>query len=269
MKNKKLLWVFLLIGVAFFFMNRIVYFRSGWLEKTAANITYPVLVISEYISRPFRYFIYKRKNYQELLSHCNTLEEEREELLKENVLLRGVIRFDELSRELRDFLNRYELNDAIMARVLVRTLSSDEHAIIVNQGSRHGVLKDMVAIYKFQLIGRVSEVYSNHSKIICITDRRSKVASFTNTSSASGIVHGDNSINRCQLRYVSHLEKIHPKDLVFSSGKGLVIPYGFCLGKVVNCETNDICHSIEMEPLIDFQTLKVCALTNISKMNIF
>jgi rod shape-determining protein MreC len=269
MKQKGIGVVVLLLGATLFFMNRVIYFRSGFLERYAANITYPVLVLSDYLSRPIRYLIYKRKNYKELSKHCKALEEEREDLLQENVKLRGVLHFDSLSKELRTFLDRYNLEDAIMGRVLLRTLSADEHAIIVNRGSRHGVIKDMVAIYKFQLVGRVSEVYANHSKIICITDRRSKVASFANTSEASGIVNGSNEVNHCQLRYVSHLEKIHPKDLVISSGKGLVFPYGFCLGKVLNCETNDVCHSIEMETLLDFQTLQVCALTNISKMNIF
>ena len=127
----------------------------------------------------------------------------------------------------------------------------------------------MVAIYKFQLLGRVCEVFPWYSKISLITDSQSKVSAYINSNNACGIVEGTNFFNKCYLRYISHLAKIKNNDFVFSNGEGLIFPEGFCLGKIVHFKTKDVCHDIEIEPLVDFSSLEMCHLTNQSKMNLF
>lgn len=194
---------------------------------------------------------------------------QHEELLQEVVELKALYTYINKSEELRNFKNRYKLKNAILSKVLIKTLTENENTIIVNKGSRHGIKKDMVAIYKFQLVGRVSQVFPSYSKIILITDKRNKVAAYTNENDSRGIVEGTNTPHKCQLSYISHLKQIKNGDYVLSSGQGLLFPEGFCLGKIINIQTQDLCHTVELEPLINLKNLEMCHLTNQNKMDLF
>ena len=267
-KNKIVLFLCIFAAIALF-AERTIFFKQGFLERWSANITYPFLVTSHFISKPFRYFSSERKSYKDMAVRYKQLEVERDDAISENIQLKSLIKYDELTKDLREFRDRYKLENSILSKVLIRTFSSEEHSFIINRGSRDGVKKNMVAVYKFQLLGKVTDVFANHSKVLLITDSYCKIAAFTNSSNASGIVQGCNKLNHCQLAYVSHLEKIYTDDFVISSGKGLVFPEGFCLGKVVTFETKDVCHYVDLQPLIDFKTIKTCLLTDIEKINLF
>ena len=260
-------WFFLpTIIIALVLANRL---RVRPAEAVASYLTYPVLLLSRGVSRPIKRFFKRRRSYQNLEKHCLDLKEERRRLYQENVELRSALQHMEKTSELRKFRDRYELKNALMSRVLIKTLTTQEHSFVVNRGSRDGVKLDMVAIYKFQLLGRVTEVFSCYSKVTLITDRHSKISAYANTSNTRGIVEGENVPNSCRLKYISHLKSIHENDLVFSSGKGLVFPEGFCLGKIMSVITKDLCHHVELRPLVDLEELDVCHITGISKMKLF
>jgi rod shape-determining protein MreC len=140
---------------------------------------------------------------------------------------------------------------------------------LVDKGESSGIKKDMVAIYKFQILGRVTEAFSWYSKILLITDKKSKVAAYTNNTSAPGIVVGQNKTDTYQMVYTSHMHKIEPNDFIISSGQGLIFPEGFCLGKIKKHKVKGLYYKITVEPLIDFNTLQYCLLTNQEKMNAF
>lgn len=248
--------------------SRIFFFKSGFLETTASYLTYPVIKLASTASYPVRRFFKKRRSYKKLLEHYTKVLQERNKLLQETIELKATLHYDKTSKDLREFRRRYKLKQAILATVLVKTLIPQEHSMIIDRGSSHGIEEDMVAIYKFQLVGRVSQVFPWYSKITLITDGHSKISAHTNTSNARGIVEGNNIINQCRLRYISHLNPVHNNDLVFSSGQGLVFPQGFCLGKIINVKTEDVCHYVEIEPLVDFKTLEMCYVTNQSKINL-
>lgn len=261
---------FLIFAIFLFFVvSRLFFFKLSFLEKLSTPIAYPALCIANSISQPIKKLLLNRRNHKELITYCKKLEDEQKTLLQENIKLKAMLHYNKLSKELVEFKNRYNLENAIIAKILVKTLTKEEHTAIINKGTRHGIEKNMAAVYKFQLIGKVSEAFPFYSKIILITDSQSKISAYTNTSNATGIVHGNNTVNQCTLNYVSHLSKITENDLIFSSGQGLVFPEGFCLGKIIHFKTANICHHVELEPLIDFKTLDFCLLTNQSKMNLF
>ena len=266
----KKIGIVLTFTILFIFLaNRLFFFKPGFLERCAANITYPAVWLAGTSTRSIKSFFAQRESYQELLAQKIALEREKEKLCQENIKFKALAHYAYYSKELREFCKRYDLKNAILAKVLVKTLSQEEHSIIVNRGSRHGVEHNMAAIYQYQLIGRVTEVFAYHSKIQLITDSQSKVSAYTARSDAAGVLQGSNTPNNCSLNYVSHLAKIHDNDLVFSSGQGLVFPQGFCLGKITHTQTNGVCHCIQVTPLVDLKTLDMCVLTNQSKMNLF
>lgn len=250
--------------------SRLFFFSPSFLETAASYFTYPVIQLSSIISSPFKkIFFTQNTSYNDLLKKHKSLKLAHEKLTREHIKLSALSKYAKKSEELRAFKNRYKLENSVLAKVLVKTLSNEEQSIIVNRGSRDGIKKNMVAIYKLQLVGRVCHVTPCYSKITLITDSQSKVSVFTNRSSARGIIEGCNEQNKCHLKYISHLNTVHDGDFVLSSGKGMVFPEGFCVGKIVNITKKDVCYNVEVSPLLDFSALEMCLLTSQEKMNLF
>lgn len=254
------------LGVAIFFLftiNRLFFHGEGFLEKFGTGIAYPIVRLSSAVSTNIKDMYERKATYEQLHQKYHNLKQLYLDTRAENIQLKAILHYDHMSKDLRDFQERYNLPNMVLAKILVKNITEDEHYFLVNKGTNDGITKDMIATYKFQLVGKVSEVYSNYSKILLITDQMCKVAVYANQTNAQGIVRGQNTTERCIMSYVSHLFKIVDQDLVISSGQGLVVPEGFCLGKIVYHELKEksLYHDIEIEPLFDLQALEFCHLS--------
>ncbi len=252
-------------------VQHIISFRPGLLEQTGAVIAHPFLATANRISSMIQSMQSKKIAYDRLFTTYLRLRKQNEELFASYLSLRATSRFNDATQELIDFRQRYNFDQAILGKVLTRTINASEHTAIINRGSAHGVRNDMVAIYKLQIVGRVYECYPTMCKVMLLTDKRCKVAGFTNATSAGGIVMGTNESQRCEMMFVSHLSDIVDEDFVFSSGQGLVFPEGFCLGKIIahSHAEKELYHAITIEPLIDFQDLRYCLLSSQEMINLF
>jgi rod shape-determining protein MreC len=270
-KTKKIPIFIISTFLILFLINRIFFFKQGVLENIASTFVYPVLVITNKIKEPLVSFFEKRKKHNQLFKRYNQLKKKYQHLMTENIKLHCMLKNYNLSKELINFQERYKLENGISAKIIGKNFSEVEHYFLVNKGSRDGITKDMVAIYKFQILGKITTVYPWYSKLKLITDRTCKVAAFTNTTEAHGIITGQGNKHSYCMDYVSHLEKISLEDFVISSGQGLIFPEGFCLGKVKNFSTEGIYHHITVEPLIPFDSheLKFCLIINQEKITSF
>jgi len=259
---KKLLVLIVLIPIGIFTYRQAVNFQKSDLEDTASKIAYPIITVSKKVYTSIKDYFSQKDTLEILQEKLKKLQEEYENLLMENVKLKGLINYDSLTKELLEFQKRYDLKNAILARILTKNYSDNEQYFIINRGSNENVKENMVAVYKFQIIGRVSEVYEKYSKVLLISDHNCKVSAITKTTQAKGISQGKNLKNQCELAYVSQNYTLTTDDLVLSNGQGLVFPEGFCIGKVTNFQTKDLCFAASVEPLINFDSMDYCLLIN-------
>lgn len=265
---KKILSIVAMACLLSFLANRIMFYNQGLLERTAAKIVFPFFWISGNIASTIQSITAKKVAYNTLQEQYTQLCSDHAALLDEVITLRASEHVYNAIKELVEFKERYSPQDLTLAKILVKNISSNEHYFLVNRGTRHGIAKDMIALHQNHLIGRVSDVYDFYSKVLLITDQHCKIAAYTSKTHADGIVHGYNCINRCRLTYVSHLFKIEDKDLIVSSGQGLVFPEGFCLGKIVahSLQEKSLYHLIDIEPIINLATITHCLLAHASAM---
>ena len=260
---KKLIFVASLFFLFLFTFHRIVFFHEpGSSEKITSIISYPFIYIASSISQSITNITTHKEDYATLDAKYKKLYTSYMEMLDELIKAKAGLKVAKDLQPLIDFQVRYSRENAITAKVLIRNLSASEQYFIVNQGSTTGVCKDMIALFQNHLIGRVYEVYPWYSKVMLITDQRSKVSVHTGQTNAQGILQGFNNNNRCNLSYVSHLSTINDNDLVISSGQGLIFPEGFCLGKIVlhALQEKALYHYIEIEPLVSFESISYCHL---------
>lgn len=268
---KKFITSISLLALFIFLVHKAHSEQEGFLEKMSFTLTYPFLWTASQISNYWQSCCEKKESYHTLKQSHDNLKECYEQVLAENIKLRAMLHYEHLSKDLRAFQERYHLDDKLVAKVLIKNITDEEHFFIINKGASTGVKPDMVAIYKFQIVGRVTTVHDYYSKVLLITDQTCKVSAYTSVSHAEGILRGRNDIKACSLIYVNHLLSIVNRDIVVSSGQGLVFPEGFSLGQIVSLTLppKSLYYEIIVKPLIDLQSINFVLLIDQAKLNIF
>lgn len=259
MKNS--IAVSILFVISAFFICRYCYFFGASTTSTISScFVYPVLRIQQSLIEPIQQWLGNRMSFAQLQEKYAALADERTQLMAENIALKSGNYYTRSIADLMEFKKRYEKTGERVVQVLARHLSADNQFFLVNAGSRHGVQKDMVALYGNCLIGRVAHVYPWYCKVYLITDSQCKVAAACTNTGATGIHEGINSDLQTTLSHVSHLEKVEVGDMLISSGEGLVFPQGFGLGTIMTAERGDLVYTIVVKPLVDFNAVRYCTL---------
>lgn len=221
---------------------------------------YPVLVIQKSIITPVYSWFDHRATMQDLYQKCEILQRERDELFAHHVAHQAMHNYWQGIQELHNFNKRYEQKKGQIAHVLARHLSQNNQFFLVDAGMHQGIEKDMVALYKNCLIGRVVEVFPWYCKVCLITDAECKVAVYCSSTGVTGIHQGVNDSKKTAVHYVSHLDTVTIGDMIISSGDGLIFPSGFCLGVIKSIDKGDLFYTIDSELPIDFTMLQYCTL---------
>jgi rod shape-determining protein MreC len=131
--------------------------------------------------------------------------------------------------------------ETVPAPVIARDPSNILATIVLGAGADQGVKVGNVVVSDQGLVGRVSEVGANYSKVVLITDASSTLSALVEGSRATGIVrgqYGDSLI----MDWILQTEKVKPGDVVVTAGLGLgdelrsLYPKGLVVGKVVQIQ---------------------------------
>ncbi|KKQ49015.1 MAG: Cell shape-determining protein MreC [candidate division TM6 bacterium GW2011_GWF2_38_10] len=261
---KKVIILASILAFVLFAVHRLFFFTTGIWENVASTMTKPFITGAHGITKIITSWQEKKQSYKKLLRQYEQLKIDHDTMRMINIELASLVHYDTMSKELCEFKERYATHTMKLAKILVKNITDTEHYFLLDKGSKDGIQKNMVALYKHQILGKISEVYPAYSKVLLITDQNCKVAAYTQQTNAQGIVRGQNNKNRCNMGYVSHLYDVVDNDLVISSGQGLIFPEGFCLGKVQFHELKEksLYHEIEVEPLIDLTKIDHCLITH-------
>lgn len=175
---------------------------------------------------------------------------ETEELKKENTRLRTML-------EMRERLVQYETETA---EVIAKDPGNWFVVFTVDKGSAQGVeLYDPVITDK-GLVGYVSEVDINSSKVTSIIDSTTSVAATVKRTGDSAVVEGDLKLQeqgRCRMVYVDKGSIITEGDELETSGMGGIYPRGIYIGKVMEItgDGTGLSQQAMVEPAVDFDSV--------------
>jgi len=180
------------------------------------------------------------KNYQMDLSRANSLEEENE-LLKE------------------------ELNFAkesghayVSAKIITGVSDRVSQSVVINRGKSDGITKGLAVIGgNGIMVGKISEVQDNFSKVLLLTDINSKIAATVqNTDRTSGLVEGQFGLS-FKMTNIAQDQEIKEGDLIVTSGLEGQIPKNILIAKVerVDKVESEIFKTAMLSPLISFANL--------------
>ena len=160
--------------------------------------------------------------------------------------------------------NTYDRN-FLFAEIMGYIQNQKYKFFFINRGSLDGVAINMIAIDGMTILGKVVEVYSHYSKILFLDNNDQYISVIFEKNNIKGILKGNrnNQENTMSLMHIYNEEKdaIKAGEKVYSSGKGLLFPPGYLIGKVktinkINCFENKII----IENDYDIKNIQYCEI---------
>lgn len=145
--------------------------------------------------------------------------------------LRSAQHAQELSRAIPDA-------SVVIASVIGLPIIPTQHVVMLNKGTRHGVVTDTVLLAPGGLVGRVIDAYETTSVAMLVTDPNSRVACLLERSRESGLLIGTGE-RTCQLIYLDVAADIAVEDRVVTAGLGGPFPKGIVVGTVTKVQRDE------------------------------
>lgn len=164
------------------------------VQQTLQSAIVPVAMVVEGLRYGTNAFSHK------IYTHFQTVRQ-KEWLLKEfaqiNHLRHQLVVTKAENAELRALLNMAEGVEGapVAARVLADSASPFSRSIIINAGSQSGVQKGHAVLTTDGVIGRVIQVFANHSRVLLMTDYAFRLPVRVVENSLHGVLQGTGRMN--------------------------------------------------------------------------
>jgi rod shape-determining protein MreC len=146
----------------------------------------------------------------------------------------------------------------VTANVIAQSLSNFEWSVTIDAGSSQGVKLDMPVVGGLGLVGHVTQVASNWSRVTLIIDPESSVAGRLVATGDTGLVVGNRNLDMV-MQMVNPQAKVAPGEHVVTAGyQGALYPPGILIGIVshVAPAEGSLVKNVSIAPLVDFSSLQ-------------
>ena len=170
------------------------------------------------------------QSYQRLAQQNSDL---RRELQDMKSWREAAIQLDQENARLRELIN-VQLDPQltrITGVVVADSGSPFRQSVLLNVGSKDGILDGWPAMDGIGLVGRISGVGEETSRVILVTDTSSNIPVTIQPSGQRAILAGDNTINPV-LQFIEDPDLVKPGDRVVTSGDGGVFPADLLVGQL-------------------------------------
>ncbi|MBE6907562.1 rod shape-determining protein MreC [Marasmitruncus massiliensis] len=255
---KILFGVFILL---LFFMLRAAWTGglSPLLSQGTGLLVTPLQKASSSISDAVSGYFQRYVRADELAAENAALQSEVNELRSQLI---DYEQYRQENENLRQYIGLKEENpdfELEPASVVKRDSDDRFFSFMIDKGSINGITLYDTVISPEGLVGAITEVGPNFSKVTTILDVRSKVGAYDNRTRDIGIVNGDIELaaeGKCKLTYLPRESGAAKDDLVVTSG-GSIYPKNLVIGKVTEIREGEgkISLYAVVEPAADIKNL--------------
>lgn len=254
----------------------LAFFSAGsrtipWLENAVGTVARPVQTIASKVSNGIAGFFSNIFNstdadleiakYRQELAMYEQMKLDYTEMQKENERLRGML----------DYADSIGVSQYVTGRVIGKSNGVWFDMITINIGRKQGVEPGMPVMCGDGLVGKVTDVGSDWSKVTAIIDSSVNVAVTVERTRDNCMVRGvfttNNAKSSLELYYLpTDLTDLVPGDIIMTSGLGGIYPKGIRVGTVeeVMQDTDTSGISAVVTPSVDFLHLEeVMVITGI------
>ncbi len=192
----------------------------------------------QWITRPFQS---GGPSQQERLANAQTLELQQRliELESKNQRLEELLGFSKAQKE-----------KGVTSPVIGRSADHWWQQVTLGRGSDQGIQEGAIVMSPGGLVGRVSSVTSNTSRVLLLSDPSSRVGVTVSRSRFMGSMHGKSG-NRAVMEFFEKVPDVRRGDVVTTSALSGIFPAGIPVGRV---ESVDLTKSPAPEAIIELSS---------------
>ncbi|WNC53657.1 MULTISPECIES: rod shape-determining protein MreC [unclassified Thermosynechococcus] len=144
------------------------------------------------------------------------------------------------NQRLRRMLNAPMLANFNGRVVPVIGRSSDQwwRSLLLGEGSRQGLTIGSVVVGNGGLVGRITSITPNTSRVMLLTDPASRVGVVVGRTRQMGILRGQLN-QQVIVEFLEKDPKVQPKDVLYTSALSSLYPAGIPIGEVQSVELSD------------------------------
>ena len=255
--SKIALFIFLLVvsALLIFFNN------AGYLNGVKGFVVYTINPAQKMFQIPankINNIFYTIKNINKFKEKNLDLQEKNLNLIYENSLLKETQMENEILRKQLRFSNNMCSNGECinwkMGQVIGRSSDNYGEYLIINLGKKQGMMENLaITVSGGTLIGKITEVFDNSSRVMLITNPESAINAITKTTRANGVIKGSYATG-VKLEMINQNERIFEDDIVITSGLEKEIPKGLIIGKIYKIEesANEIFKQADIDLFANF-----------------
>ncbi|MDQ2094642.1 rod shape-determining protein MreC [Rhodalgimonas zhirmunskyi] len=228
--KRLLAFLLVLILIAIFIVWRI---DSPRVERFRAQVADKVLPNFDWAMAPVTASVNLLRDLQSYQALYAQNQELKRELQKMKKWKEAAVQLRQENARLLD-LNKVRLDPRltyITGVVMADSGSPFRQSVTLNIGAHDGILDGWAAMDGLGLVGRISGVGQNTSRVILLTDASSRIPVTIPASGQHGLLMGDNTLAPA-LDFLENADLVRPGDRVVSSGDGDVFPSGLLVGEV-------------------------------------
>ncbi|MDG1470783.1 MAG: rod shape-determining protein MreC [Ascidiaceihabitans sp.] len=228
--RKLLLSVMVLLLIAVFLLWRI---DSPRVERFRAQVTDRIVPNFDWAMAPVTGMANLLRDFQSYQRIAEQNQELKRELRRMKEWKEAALQLEEENARLLD-LNKVRLDPRltfITGVVMADSGSPFRQSVLLNVGARDGLIDGWATMDGIGLVGRISGVAKNTSRVILLTDASSRIPALVQPSGQRVIVAGDNSAVP-PIDFLENPSLVRAGDRVVSSGDGGVFPAGLLIGQI-------------------------------------
>jgi len=245
--------------IIFIFIGVFIIFSFNFYQKEIKNLFY---FISSPIQKSLWNFGKNISNFFTGILEQKGLKKENEELrLKINDLMAQIVALKELKEENKALREALDIGlkkefKLVFCQVIGKDISQD--SILINVGEEEGIKEDLPVITQQKtLVGKVSDVYKNFSRVMLISNKDSSFDGKVSEKDIFGLVKGKGNL-KISFEFIPKEKNIEVGDAIITSALGGKFPQGILVGSIQEIEKSDI------EP---FQKAEIRSAFNIKDLN--
>lgn len=204
---------------------RVERFRAAVVDRVVPSFDWAMAPVTATVN-----LVRDFQSYQRIVQQNQDL---RNELQKMKAWREAALQLEQENARLLD-LNKVRLDPRltfVTGVVLADSGSPFRQSVLLNVGARDGIVDGWATMDGIGLVGRISGVGRDTSRVILLTDPASRIPATIQPSGQTAIVQGDNTAAP-PISFLEDPDLVRPGDRVVSSGDGGVFPAGLLIGQV-------------------------------------
>lgn len=253
--------VLLSVGFLIFIGVSVKSEKVSVFENTVGVAINPVQEVLYKINDGTKNFIGFFVNFSKIKQENTKLNQQNTELQTKLLDYENLKKENDSLKEMINFKNSIEDYQYKGCDIVGKIGNSWIDGFVIDLGKKDGISAGMVVVTGKGLVGQVTSVADNWSKVLTISNENIQVSGIDHGTRDDGIVKGyiDDYNNQMSMLYALPLESTIKKgDIITTSGKGNFYPKDIRIGEVISVEDDKgkIQKTAVIKPYVDFNKLE-------------